>query len=87
MDVLSIIWDSANALLSPIYSNPRGEHERSLEGETKGVWLTVCALHLPIVARLYEADVPQVEDTCSDLQHLSLDVTWDADHLHGLLET
>ena len=49
------------------------------------VSLTVRALHLPIVAGFYEADVSQVEDACDDLQHLSLDVTWDPDHLHGFL--
>lgn len=49
--------------------------------------LTVRALHLPVVARLYEADVPQVEDACDDLQHLRLDVARDPDHVHGFLET
>lgn len=47
--------------------------------------LTVGALDLAVVARLDEADVAQVEDTCHDLQHLSLDVPRDPDHLHGLL--
>lgn len=50
------------------------------------VALTVCAFHLPIVASFYEANVSQVEDTRNDLQHLSLDVTWDPNHLHGLLK-
>lgn len=27
-----------------------------------------------------------MEDTCCDLQHLSLDVTGDADNLHGFLQ-
>lgn len=51
------------------------------------VSLTVCALHLGVVARLYEADVAQVEDASDDLQHLSLDVPRDSNHLHGFLET
>ena len=50
------------------------------------VSLTVCALHLPIVACFYKTDVSQVEDACDYLQHLSLDVTWDPNHLHGFLE-
>lgn len=50
------------------------------------VTLTVCAFHLPIVACLYEADVSQVKNTCNDLQHLSLDASWDSNHLHGLLK-
>lgn len=51
------------------------------------VSLTVCALHLRVVARLYEADVAQVKDASDDLQHLSLDVSRDSNHLHGFLET
>lgn len=51
------------------------------------VSLTVCALHLCVVARLYEADVAQVKDASDDLQHLSLDVPGDPNHLHGFLET
>lgn len=47
--------------------------------------LTVRALHLPIVSCLDEADVAQMEDSRDNLQHLSLDVTWDPDHLHGFL--
>lgn len=50
------------------------------------VALTVCAFHLAIVACFYEANVSQVEDTRNDLQHLRLDVTWDPNHLHGLLK-
>lgn len=49
--------------------------------------LTVCALHLCIIASFDEADVSQVEDSCNDLEHLSLDVTWDSNHVHGFLET
>lgn len=49
--------------------------------------LTVCALHLPIVACLYETDISQVEDTADNLKDLSLVVTWDPNHLHGLLGT
>lgn len=51
------------------------------------VSLTVRALHLRVVARLYEADVAQVKDAGDDLQHLSLDVPGDPNHLHGFLET
>lgn len=49
--------------------------------------LTVCALHLCIIASFDEADVSQVEDSCNNLEHLSLDVTWDSNHVHGFLET
>lgn len=49
------------------------------------VLLTICAFHLPIVSCLNEADVSQVEDTCDNLQYLSLDVTRDPDYLHGFL--
>lgn len=51
------------------------------------VSLTVRALHLCVVARLYEADVAQVKDAGNNLQHLSLDVPGDPNHLHGFLET
>lgn len=47
--------------------------------------LTVCAFHLCIIARFDEADVPQVEDACDDVEHLNLDVTRDSNHLHGFL--
>lgn len=49
------------------------------------VSLTVCALHLPIVSRLDEADISQVKNPCNNLQHLGLDVSWDPDHLHCFL--
>lgn len=58
-----------------------------MSGVCARVSLTVRALHLPIVACFYEADVSQVEDACDDLQHLSLDVALDPNHLHGFLET
>lgn len=49
--------------------------------------LTVGALHLAIVACLYEADVSKVQDSCYDLQPLSLVGLWDPNHIHGFLWT
>lgn len=58
-----------------------------VSGVCARVPLTVSALHLCVVACFYKANVSQVEDACNDLQHLSLDVTRDPNHLHGFLET
>lgn len=47
--------------------------------------LTVCALHTGIVPFFTEADVPQVQDPCHELQDKLLHAGWNPNDVHGVL--
>lgn len=47
--------------------------------------LTVCTLHTGIVPFFTEADVPQVQDPCHELQDELLHAGWNPNDVHGVL--